>query len=146
VILRGLALAQGAAKGAVAVVAPLSFWGGYDPATGVVIDRSHHAFGTALAGRIVAMPSGRGSSSSSSVLAEAIRRGNAPAALVLVRPDPILAVGAMVAAELYRRSCPVIVLEARDHATLAKAAFAMIETDSRSAVVTIENMGSPRPA
>jgi predicted aconitase with swiveling domain len=146
VILQGLALAPGAARGAVAVIAPLSFWGGYDPATGVVIDRSHHAVGTALAGCIVAMPSGRGSSSSSSVLAEAIRRGRAPAAFVLARPDPILAVGAMVAAELYGRSCPVILLQARDHATLAKAAFAIIETDGGSAVVTIQDAGSPRPA
>jgi predicted aconitase with swiveling domain len=142
-ILTGHALAPGAAEGAVAVIAPLSFWGGYDPAAGVVIDRSHHAFGMSLAGRIVAMPAGRGSSSSSSVLAEAIRRGRAPAALVLARPDPILAVGAMVAAELYGRSCPVIVLEARDHATLAKAVFAAIGTDGRTAVVTIRDAGSP---
>ena len=46
------------------------------------------------------MPSGRGSSSSSSVLAEAIRAGTAPAAIVLGEADPILALGAIVAREL----------------------------------------------
>ena len=57
------------------------------------------------------MPSGRGSSSSSSVLAECIRAGTAPAALLLYEPDPILAVGAIVAGELYGRTIPVAVCE-----------------------------------
>lgn len=55
------------------------------------------------------MPAGRGSSSSSSVLAEAIRRGTAPAAIVLATPDPILAVGALVAESLYGGRCPIVV-------------------------------------
>jgi hypothetical protein len=60
-------------------------------------------------GRVVIMPGGRGSSSSASVLAEAVRLGTAPAALILGEPDLILAIGATVAAELYRVSVPVIV-------------------------------------
>lgn len=55
------------------------------------------------------MPSGRGSSSSSSVLAEGIRAGTAPMAIVLLEPDPILALGAIVARELYGRTIPVVV-------------------------------------
>ena len=88
---------------------PLSFWGGIDPATGAVIDIRHPQRGANVAGRILVMPSGRGSSSSSSVLAEAIRAGTAPAAIVLAEPDPILALGAIVARELYGRSLPVVV-------------------------------------
>ncbi len=100
----------GEAEGSAVVLAePLSFWGGVDPATGTVIDRSHPACGARLAGRVVVMPGGRGSSSSSSVLAEAIRRGTGPRALLLARPDPILAVGAMVALDLYGLRCPVVV-------------------------------------
>jgi hypothetical protein len=57
------------------------------------------------------MPGGRGSSSSSSVLAEAIRAGTAPAAIVLTDPDPIIALGALVARELYGVSIPIVVLE-----------------------------------
>lgn len=57
------------------------------------------------------MPSGRGSSSSSSVLAEAIRRGTAPAGILLERPDPILAVGAIVAEFLYGISMPLVVCD-----------------------------------
>jgi uncharacterized protein len=60
------------------------------------------------------MPSGRGSSSSSSVLAEAIRAGTAPAAIILGEADPILALGAIVARELFATTIPVIVTAKSD--------------------------------
>jgi uncharacterized protein len=89
--------------------APLSFWGGFDAASGRVIDRTHPAFGESIAGHILIMPSGRGSGSASSVLAEAIRLGTAPAAILLGAPDPIIGIGAIVAARLYGKVCPVAV-------------------------------------
>jgi len=58
------------------------------------------------------MPSGRGSSSASSVLAEAIRLGTAPAAILLGAPDPIIAVGAIVARRLYGKVCPLAACDA----------------------------------
>jgi predicted aconitase with swiveling domain len=89
---------------------PLSLWGGMDPESGRLIDQRHPQVGAELAGRILVMPSGRGSSSSSSVLAEAIRARTAPAGIVLSEPDGIIALGALIARELYGRSIPVIVL------------------------------------
>lgn len=89
--------------------APLSFWGGIDVATGRIIDRSHPDRGTVITGRILVMPGARGSSSSSSVFAESIRRGTGPAGIVLSVPDPILTVGALVAHSLYGVQCPVVV-------------------------------------
>jgi predicted aconitase with swiveling domain len=88
---------------------PLSFWGGLDPVTGRLIDAHHPQLGATLAGRVLAMPSGRGSSSSSYVFAEAIRAGTAPVAVVLAEPDPILALGAIVASELYGVDVPIVV-------------------------------------
>lgn len=88
---------------------PLSLWGGMDAATGTLIDVHHPQHGANLTGRVVVMPSGRGSSSSASVLAEAVRAGTAPAAIVLGEPDLILAIGAAVAEELYSVGVPVIV-------------------------------------
>lgn len=88
---------------------PLSFWGGIDPETGNVVDVRHPQNGANVIGRVLVMPSGRGSSSSSSVLAEAIRSGTAPAAIVLGEADPILALGAIVARELYGKVTPVVV-------------------------------------
>ncbi|MCQ8873349.1 DUF126 domain-containing protein [Mesorhizobium sp. LMG17149] len=90
---------------------PLSFWGGIDAETGEITDHSHPGLGQNVAGRIFVMPSGRGSSSSSSVLAEAIRRGTAPAGILLERPDPILAVGAIVAEFLYDIRMPLVVCD-----------------------------------
>lgn len=87
----------------------LSLWGGVDATTGRLIDVHHPQHGANLSGRVVVMPSGRGSSSSASVLAEAARAGTAPAAIVLGEPDLILAIGAAVAEELYGVRIPVVV-------------------------------------
>ena len=89
---------------------PLSLWGGMDPATGGLTDAHHPQRGASLAGRAVVMRSGRGSSSSASVLAEAVRAGVAPAAFLLGEPDLILSIGSAVAEELYGVRVPVIVL------------------------------------
>lgn len=85
----------------------LSFWGGFDPDSGRIVDRSHPQHGETLTGAILWMPHGRGSSSSSSVLAEALRLGTGPAAIILAEPDQILVIGSLVAGLLYGVSCPI---------------------------------------
>jgi len=106
-------LVTGQASGpALVLEAPLSFWGGIDPVTGVLVDGHHPQHGARVSGTVLVMPSGRGSSSSSTVLAEAVRLGTAPAAIVLREPDPIVALGAVVARELYGTSVPVVVSDA----------------------------------
>ena len=139
-IFNGIFLVAGEARGPILAIAPLSFWGGYDPEAGRVIDRSHPALGAELAGRILVMPCGRGSSSSSTVLAEAIRLGTAPTAIVLSEPDPILVIGALVAQRLYPRACPIVLLPPKDHALLAAAATADIASDptGSGAIVTAD--------
>lgn len=111
----GRAIAPGTASGeAIVLDEPLSLWGGLDPATGAVIEPRHPQLGVSLAARIAVMGEVRGSSSSSSVLAEAVRAGVAPAGIVLGSPDIILAVGAAAAEELYRVQVPIVVLEKAD--------------------------------
>ena len=100
---------------------PLSFWGGLDPTTGRIIDRWHPQAGARVAGRVLMMPAGRGSSSGSATLAEAIRLGVGPAAILLLKRDAIVIVGALVAAELYALPCPVALVAAGDWARLAAA-------------------------
>lgn len=109
---------------------PLSFWGGVDPATGEIVDRRHPQRGELVTGRVLVMPSGRGSSSSSSVLAETVRAGTAPAAVLLRHPDAIVALGAFVAEELYGVSLPVIVLDETDYAALRTGMRIAIARDS----------------
>ena len=97
---------------------PLSFWGGMDPASGELIDAHHPQRGANLAGRVVVMPAARGSSSSASVLAEAVRAGTAPAAILVGQPDLIVAIGSAVADELYGQNVPVVVLSSEELAAI----------------------------
>jgi uncharacterized protein len=121
-------LVDGRARGPILLLdEPLSFWGGVDPEDGSVIDRRHPQAGSSLAGAIVVMPSGRGSSSSSNVLAEAIRLGTAPAGIVLKEADGIIVLGAIVARELYGNSLPVVVAGPHVYDSLPNGAMARIE-------------------
>jgi predicted aconitase with swiveling domain len=108
--LTGTPLSPGTAVGPLLLLTePLSFWGGVDE-HGRVIDVHHPQHGTVLTGTVLVMPSGRGSSSSAAVLAEQVRAGTAPAAIVLGEPDGILVAGTLVAGELYDVHVPVLTL------------------------------------
>jgi len=142
----GRTLVAGFARGqALRLDEPLSLWGGLDPATGRVIDRRHPQAGLDVSGRVLLMPSGRGSSSSSSVLAEAVRAGTAPAAVVLLEPDPILAVGAVVAAELYGRRMPVVVLDEAAYHAIRTGDEVVVEADDDSATVRVSRRPNREP-
>jgi uncharacterized protein len=113
---------------------PLSFWGGVDAASGRIIDGRHAQRGEVICGRVLAMPAGRGSSSSSSVLAEALRNRTGPAAIVLARTDEIVALGALVAQLLDGIDCPVVRLQAADYARLATGDRVLVGEDGEIAV------------
>ncbi len=120
---RGRVLVAGEGGGRPLVLSePLSLWGGLDPHTGEIIDRRHPQSGQNVAGRVLIMPSGRGSSSASNILLQAVKEGRAPAAILLAEADPILALGAVVARELYRRAPPVVVLRPQDYRALCRLA------------------------
>jgi len=108
---------------------PLSLWGGMDPATGELIDAHHPQQGANLAGRVVVMPAARGSSSSASVLAEAVRAGTAPAAILIGERDLILAIGSAVARELYGRAVPVVVIGLEKLASIGDGARVRVDDD-----------------
>lgn len=131
--LTGRSLVQGAAQGALLFAdVGLSFWGGVDSATGEVIDRHHPLSGEYLAGCVLAIPSGRGSCTGSSVLMELISNGHAPAALVLAEPDEILTLGVLVAQTIFERSLPVLCIGQEAFAALRGRAFARVENTTVS--------------
>jgi hypothetical protein len=84
----------------------LSFWGGIDPVTSIVIDALHPLAGQAVADTILCLPSGRGSCTASQVLLELILNDKAPKALVMRDVDGLACVGALVAQEILR--CPTL--------------------------------------
>ena len=100
--LTGAVLVPGPAVRAQALVlgAPISFWGGVDPATGRIADVRHPDHGRSIAGRVLCLPGTIGSSSASAVLLELVAGGRAPAALILHEPDAILLLGLIVAREM----------------------------------------------
>ncbi len=121
-------LVAGAGSGPVlALDEPLSFWGGVDPETGDVIDRRHPQHGSNVAGTVLVMPGGRGSSSASSVLAECLRLGTGPAAIVVRDADEILMLGSLVAGLLYQRSCPVVAVPAEQFARFRAADHLIVD-------------------
>lgn len=108
---------------------PLSLWGGLNPDTGEITDRHHPASGQNVTGKILVMPSGRGSSSASSVLLEAVRQNNAPSAIILLQMDGILVLGAVVASEIYDIDLPVLVANQADYERLQTGQTLNISTD-----------------
>jgi uncharacterized protein len=140
--LTGRSLAPGQAAGMALVLdEPLSFWGGMDPRTGRITDTRHPQHGALLTGRVVVMPGGRGSSSSASVLAEAVRAGTAPAAILLGEPDLILAIGAAVAEELYGVQVPIVLLSPRQRRHLLDGARVALD-DGRVQVAEVASQSA----
>ncbi len=90
---------------------PLSFWGGLDPQTGRIIDERHPQQGATVTGRILMLPGTRGSTSSPGVLCESLRLGTGPAGILLPAPNVTILTAVTVAAELYKCSIPVLVVE-----------------------------------
>lgn len=118
-IIEGKALVAGTAKGlALTTNEPLSFWGGYDQWTGEIIDRRHPLSGQNAKDKVLVVPASRGSSTTTAVLLEAIRNGNAPAAIVVSCVDRFFALASIVADEMYGRPIPVVALSDEDFASL----------------------------
>lgn len=122
-----LIASDGAATGELLKLsAPISFWGGVDPASGDIIDARHPQCGVNIAGKIIALPGTIGSSSSSSVLLELVRTGRAPAALLLVEPDAILLLGLVVAQDMGWPTPPALRCERPDFAALTAGAWSIM--------------------
>jgi cis-L-3-hydroxyproline dehydratase len=126
--INGRCLVEGQASGRVLHAnTGLSFWGGVDPETGIVIDRRHPLHGVCLTGAIVAIPSGRGSCSASGVMLELLRSGTAPAGLVFCEEEQILTLAVIAANEVFGTSIPVAQINRADFARLGSFQHATIE-------------------
>ena len=98
IALRGRMIWSGWAKGEALVSnQPISFYGGIDPMTGEVVERGHELEGKSIAGKILVFPYGKGSTVGSYIILRLKKRGMAPKAMVNIRCEPIIAVGAIIA-------------------------------------------------
>ena len=122
---------------------PISLWGGLDPQTGEIIDRRHDRCGEVVTGRVFVFPWEKGSSTASAILLESIRRGTAPAGIISGATAPIVALGAIVADELYHRSLPVVVLPADELAGIRDGDHVAIRPDGTVEVTPVEEGRRP---
>ncbi|MBC7219650.1 MAG: DUF126 domain-containing protein [Hadesarchaea archaeon] len=96
--MRGRTISPGKATG-VALVSrsPLSFYGGIDPKTGVVIERGHELEGECVKDRVLVFPQGKGSTVGSYVIYGLKKNGVAPVAIVNKETETIVATGVILA-------------------------------------------------
>ena len=97
-ILTGRSISKGTAEGELLKTdTPISFLGGVDPRTGVIIDAAHPLAGQNITGKVLAFPYGKGSTVGSYVLYALSRNGTAPAAVINTECETIIAIGAIIA-------------------------------------------------
>jgi predicted aconitase/predicted aconitase with swiveling domain len=123
----GQAIITGQASGSVlACEEGLSFWGGVDPLTGIVIDAHHPLCSQSISGRVLVMPTTRGSCSGSGVMLDLALNGIAPAAFVFREAEDVVTLGAMIAGRMFDRPVPVIRLGAEAFAVAMAAQTAVL--------------------
>ena len=132
VTLNGCKIAPGRARGELLVTAePISFWGGVDPASGRIIDPRHELFGQEVCGKVLAFPYGKGSSTTSLIILELLRVGKAPAAVINVHTEPILATGPVVSRIFFGWSLPMMTLTEKDFKLLSTGRQVVVDADNR---------------
>ncbi len=96
-ILTGRVIKAGQAE-ALALVSlePIGFFGMINAETGIVVERGHPLEGESVVGRVLVFPTGKGSTVGSYSLYRLAKAGLAPAAIVNVESEPIVAVGAII--------------------------------------------------
>ncbi len=96
--LHGRKIYQGVAEGEALVTSMgISFFGGVDPDTGLVVEKGHELEGQSISGKVLVFPSGKGSTVGSYTLYRLKMNGLAPAAIVNVECETITAVGCIIA-------------------------------------------------
>ncbi len=91
-------ISKGCAEGEVILTKDsLSFLGGVDPDSGVVIDSKHELYKRNIGGKILVIPSGKGSTVGSYVLYQMAKNKTAPLAILAIEAEPIIATGAIMA-------------------------------------------------
>ena len=96
-IVHGRGISRGRGTGRLLVSpAAISFLSGVDPDKGVIVEKGHPLEGESITGTVLAFPHGKGSTVGSYVLYALKRNGKAPAAIINIRADPIIAVSAIM--------------------------------------------------
>ena len=133
--IRGDVLIPGIASGPALVLDDcLSFWGGFDPANGEIIDVHHPQHGQRVGGSILFLAESRGSAGTPGGIAETLRNGSGPAAFVLGERDVNIGIGVLVANRLYGLEVPVLTLAPELMANFHSGARVGIDREGRISI------------
>jgi len=95
--LKGRTISKGVAEGeALTTSQPISFYGGVDPDTGIIIEKGHELEGKKVKGKILVFPNGKGSTVGSYTLYRMKRNDTAPAGILNKECETVVAVGAII--------------------------------------------------
>lgn len=95
--LKGRLIYKGKGEGeAIVTSQPISFYGGVDPNTGVVIEKGHELQGQSVKGKILVFPTGKGSTVGSYTLYRMKKNGTAPSGMINRECETVVAVGAII--------------------------------------------------
>ncbi len=122
---RALVAGQGSGK-ILATRQSISFWGGVDPSSGMIIDPRHELFDQSITAKVLAFPYGKGSAAAPLVLLELAKQRTAPAAMINIETDPLLVAGPIISKHLYGTTIPLV--------TLTRAAFDRLQTGQTATV------------
>ncbi|ETA67526.1 MAG: mevalonate 5-phosphate dehydratase small subunit [Methanolobus sp.] len=90
-------ISRGVAEGEVLLTNDaISFLGNVDPETGEIVEAQHELYGQSIAGKVLVFPHGKGSTVGSYVIYQLFKNGVAPAAMINLESEPIVAVGAII--------------------------------------------------
>jgi hypothetical protein len=128
--MKGRTIFKGKAKGEVLMTSQdISFYGGCDPETGVIVEKGHELEGISVSGKILAFPTGKGSTVGSYVLYALSKAGKAPLAIINESTDPVVAVG-----------CIISEIPAVDQVDIRKLKTGQkVEVDAAEGVISIVN-------
>ena len=97
-IFHGRKIYQGVARAkALVTTMGISFYGGVDPDTAVIVEKGHELEGECISGKVLVFPTGKGSTVGSYTLYRLKQAGIAPAAIVNTNCETITAVGCIIA-------------------------------------------------
>lgn len=135
-VLKGCCVVPGKCEGEVIVTdQPISFWGGVDPKTGCINDPCHELIGKSISGKVLAFPFGKGSSTGSLIMLELARVDKAPAAIINMRTEPILATGSIVSKHFYGKEIPIVSLDEKSFQRLKTGQYITVDVTEGDIII-----------
>lgn len=97
IILKAHIVSRGRAQGTAIVTSqPISFLGSVDVKKGIIVEKGHELEGKSISGKVLVFPGGKGSTVGSYAIYQLKKNGLAPLAMINVKAEPIVAVGAII--------------------------------------------------